>query len=45
LCLQQIDAICQDHSIQSLYVWAFSEEGEKLADALGKTLGMPVFKK
>jgi len=45
LCLEQINAIRADHPIESLYVWAFSDEGEKLAEALGKTCGLPVFKK
>ncbi|MBI3134545.1 MAG: hypothetical protein HYZ14_07680 [Bacteroidetes bacterium] len=45
LCLQQINAIRKDHAITSLYVWAFSKEGEQLADTLGKMSGLPVYKK
>lgn len=45
LCLENIEAIRADFPIEALYVWAFSEAGERLAEALGRETALPVFKK
>ncbi|HTA62788.1 MAG TPA: GNAT family N-acetyltransferase [Bacteroidia bacterium] len=36
LCIQAINAICKDHPIETLFVWPFTKEGEKLAASLAK---------
>lgn len=45
LCLNQINSIRSDHPIEALFVWSFSDEGELLADSLGRSCGVPVFKR
>lgn len=45
LCLNQINAICKDHPVKNLYVWAFSEAGEKLAECLSTETGLELKKR
>jgi len=45
LCLRQIEAIRKDYPVKALFVWAFSPEGERLADSLGKSCNLPVYKR
>ena len=42
LCLQAINAICKDHPIETLFVWPFTKEGEKLAASLAKECKLPL---
>ena len=42
LCLQAIKAICKDHPIETLFVWPFTKEGEKLAASLAKACKLPL---
>ena len=45
LVLRALDAIRKDHPIQDLFVWAFSEEGEQAAEALARTVSLPLYKR
>jgi hypothetical protein len=40
-----IDAIRRDHPIESLFFWAFSKEGERLAGAAARESGLPLHKR
>ena len=42
LALDAIQRIRQDHPIQSLFVWTFSEEGRLSAKALSQTVSLPL---
>ena len=42
---EAIRSIQKEHPIQSLFVWEFSAEGEKLASAVAKELGLPLEKR
>ncbi|MDI1355673.1 MAG: hypothetical protein PSX36_12190 [bacterium] len=44
LCLKAIASIREQHPIHSLFVWAFSAEGEKLAEALARATHLPLLK-
>jgi len=43
LCMQAIKSICKDHPIESLFVWPFTKEGEKLAEALANKCNLPLY--
>ena len=45
LCLKQINAIRKEHDIKTLFVWAFTEGGDSLAESLGKTCNLEVYKR
>jgi hypothetical protein len=45
LALKAINDIRNDHPINSLFVWAFSPEGNSAAENIAITLGLPLFKK
>lgn len=45
LCLEGIKRIQEDHPVKSLFVWAFSEGGDKLAESLSKKTGLPLEKR
>jgi GNAT superfamily N-acetyltransferase len=45
LALSAIRSIAEDHTIAALFYWGFSEEGRRLADAIGLELGLPVLKR
>jgi ribosomal protein S18 acetylase RimI-like enzyme len=43
--LEAIREIQKDHPITSLYYWAFSGEGERLANIVAKETGLPLYRK
>jgi Acetyltransferase (GNAT) domain len=45
LCLDAIQKIRETHSIQTLFVWAFTKEGEMLAETLSKSAGIELKKR
>jgi ribosomal protein S18 acetylase RimI-like enzyme len=45
LAMRAIRAIQQDHPIEQLFYWAFSVEGEKLAAAVARDVGLPLFRR
>jgi len=45
LAVKAIESISVDHSIQALFMWAFSKEGEKLAEKLSGLIGLPLYKR
>ena len=45
ICLNAIKSICTDHPIKTLFVWPFTEEGNKLAAALAKETGLSLKKR
>jgi len=45
LALQAIENIKIDHNIKALFFWAFSKEGEKLAEKLSGLIGLPLYKR
>ena len=42
LCSEAIQAILRNHPIRALFCWAFSPEGQKLANALAVDFNLPV---
>jgi hypothetical protein len=45
LTLDAIEKIRIDHPIKALFVWAFSEEGEKGSETMGKLTSLPLHKR
>ncbi len=45
LALKAIENIKIDHNIKALFFWAFSKEGEKLAEKLSGLVGLPLYKR
>jgi hypothetical protein len=45
LAVRAVRAIQQDHPIGRLFYWAFSAEGEKLAGAVARDAGLPLFRR
>jgi GNAT superfamily N-acetyltransferase len=45
LCINAIEAIRKDHRIKTIFVWAFSNEGEKLAESIAAQTGIPLLKR
>ena len=45
LAMKAIESIQLDHSIKALFLWAFSKEGEKLAEMLSVLSGLPLYKR
>lgn len=45
LCLDAISAISQEHDITALYVWPFTEGGDKLAEVIAAKAGLPLLKR
>ncbi len=45
LALKAIKEIMKDHPIQSLFVWAFSSEGDSAAGNIAMIVGLPLYKK
>ncbi len=45
LALKAIESIKIDHSIKALFFWAFSKEGEKLAEKVAGLIGLPLYKR
>jgi GNAT superfamily N-acetyltransferase len=45
LCLDAIKTIRTQHPVESLFVWALSEEGAKLASAIARAAQLPLFER
>ena len=45
LAVNAIESIKIDHSIKALFYWAFSKEGEKLAEKVSGLIGLPLYKR
>lgn len=45
LSVNAIESIKIDHPIKSLFFWAFSKEGEKLAEKISGLIGLPLYKR
>jgi hypothetical protein len=45
LTINAIEEIRKDHSLKALFVWPFSEEGDKAAEMVAKLVSLPLFKK
>ena len=45
LALKAIENIQIDHPIKALFFWAFSKEGEKLAEKVSDLTGLPLYKR
>jgi hypothetical protein len=45
LAIKAIESIKLDHSIKALFLWAFSKEGEKLAEKISGLIGLPLYKR
>jgi len=45
IAVKAIESIKQDHSIKALFFWAFSKEGEKLAEKLSGLMRLPLYKR
>lgn len=45
IAVKAIESISVDHSIQALFMWAFSKEGEKLAEKVSGLVGLPLYKR
>jgi GNAT superfamily N-acetyltransferase len=43
--IEAIEAIKKDHPLKSLFVWAFSKEGDALAKKIASLTGLPLKKK
>ena len=45
LTVKAIESIKTEHSIKALFFWAFSKEGEKLANKVSGLMGLPLYKR
>ena len=45
LCIEAIEGIKKAHSIKALFFWAFSKEGEKLAEKISRLIDLPLHKR
>jgi ribosomal protein S18 acetylase RimI-like enzyme len=45
LTLDAIESIRQTHPVKTLFVWPFTKQGEDLADAIARTLSLPLLKR
>jgi predicted GNAT family acetyltransferase len=45
LTVKAIESIKTDHSIKALFFWAFSKEGENLANKVSGLMGLPLYKR
>ena len=45
LALTAIKQICQDHPIESLFVWPFSKEGDLAAESIAELASLPLYKR
>lgn len=45
LSLDSINSMRKDHQIESLFVWPFSQNGQKLAENISKLSNLPLLKK
>jgi len=45
LAVKAIESIQKDHPIKTLFLWAFSKEGERLAEKLSSLISLPLYKR
>jgi ribosomal protein S18 acetylase RimI-like enzyme len=45
LAVRAIRAIRNDHPIEELFYWAFSEEGRRLAESLSREFRLPLYRR
>jgi hypothetical protein len=45
LAVEAVETIRADHDIKALFMWAFSKEGEKLAQKLSGLMNLPLYKR
>jgi hypothetical protein len=45
IAIQALERIKIDHALKALFFWAFSKEGEKLAEKVSGLMGLPLYKK
>jgi predicted GNAT family acetyltransferase len=45
LCIEALEGIKKAHSIKALFFWAFSKEGEKLAEKISGLIDLPLHKR
>lgn len=45
LALKAIEEIRQDHPVSTLFVWSFTNEGDRAALALAREIGLPLMKR
>jgi predicted GNAT family acetyltransferase len=45
LAVKAIESIRIDHPIEALFFWAFSKEGQKLAEKVSRLIGLPLYKR
>jgi len=45
LAIKAIESIKLDNCIKALFLWAFSKEGEKLAEKISGLIGLPLYKR
>lgn len=45
LALKAIEEIRKDHPVKTLFVWSFTQEGDKAAEALAKCVSLPLLKR
>jgi hypothetical protein len=45
IAIQALERIKIDHAIKALFFWAFSKEGEKLAEKVSGLMGLPLYRK
>jgi predicted GNAT family acetyltransferase len=45
LAIKAIENIKMEHPIKALFLWAFSKEGERLAEKVSRLTGLPLFKR
>ncbi|HOV99240.1 MAG TPA: GNAT family N-acetyltransferase [Bacteroidota bacterium] len=43
--INSVSGIRKDYPIQSLFLWPFSEGGDKLAESVARTCGLPLFRR
>ena len=45
MALKAIGEICKDHPIKSLFVWAFTKEGDMAAENISKLTSLPLYRR
>ena len=44
MCVEAIEKLRKEYPIKNLFVWAFTHEGDALADSISKETGLPLMK-
>jgi len=45
LTLHAVESICKDHPIKSLFVWPFSEEGDRASETIARIASLPLYRR